>query len=99
VCAKLPDDEKYGLSSQLKRAVVSIASNIAEGFNRRTTPDKAHFYTMAQGSVAEVQSQLKIVVGVGHLSEAEVKQAINLSIRIHKMLTGLIKVTKLRVAK
>ncbi len=49
-----PQEELYSLTNQLRRAVVSITSNIAEGFNRKTLNDKSHFYIMAHGSVALV---------------------------------------------
>ena len=53
-----PSDEKFGLISQLRRAAVSIPSNIAEGQARRTTGDFIHFVSNAEGSVAEVETQL-----------------------------------------
>jgi four helix bundle protein len=49
----LPSSQRFGLISQMQRAAVSIPANIAEGFKRRTRPDKAHFYNMAQGSLEE----------------------------------------------
>ena len=55
-----PADEKFGLISQLRRAAVSIPSNIAEGQARRTTGDFIHFVSNAEGSVAEVETQLII---------------------------------------
>lgn len=60
VTKKYPDDEKFGLVSQSRRAVVSISSNIAEGFGRFSAKDKHHFYTMAKTSLAELQNQLVI---------------------------------------
>jgi len=58
--AKFPDSEKFGLTSQLRRASVSICSNIAEGSARRTNKDKAHFTTISFGSAVEVLNQLII---------------------------------------
>lgn len=60
VTKKYPDDEKFGLINQSRRAAVSISSNIAEGFGRLSSRDKYHFYTMAKTSLAELQSQLLI---------------------------------------
>ncbi|HEV2351622.1 MAG TPA: four helix bundle protein [Terriglobia bacterium] len=51
----IPSDQKYGLISQMQRAAVSIPANIAEGFKRRSGPDKIHFYNMAQGSLEELR--------------------------------------------
>jgi four helix bundle protein len=53
---KFPDKEKFGLTNQIRRASVSISSNIAEGFGRYSAKDKTHFYTMAKTSLAEVEN-------------------------------------------
>lgn len=58
ITAKFPKEEKFGLTSQLRRASVSICSNIAEGSARKTNKDKAHFTTIAFGSAVEVLNQL-----------------------------------------
>lgn len=68
---KFPAEERYGLSSQIQRAAVSIAANIAEGHGRGTRSDYAHFLDMANGSVAEVETLLTIVK---KLSLCEVEQ-------------------------
>lgn len=57
-----PKDELYGLTSQIKRASISIASNIAEGNQRRTTPDRLRFFNIAQGSLIELDCQLDIAL-------------------------------------
>src|SRR3989338_5283252 len=57
---EFPSGEKFGLSSQLSRAAVSITSNIAEGFSRNSSKEKIQFYYMSLGSLAEVQNQLLI---------------------------------------
>lgn len=61
ITKKFPDVEKFGLTSQLRRASVSIASNIAEGSARKTNKDKARFTTMAFSSAVEVLNQIIIV--------------------------------------
>jgi four helix bundle protein len=53
--ARFPSDERFGLTSQMRRAAVSVPANIAEGFKRRTKKDKVHFYNVAQGSLEEVR--------------------------------------------
>lgn len=58
IVKKLPEAEKYALSSQLRRAVVSISTNIAEGFGRTSSKEKIQFYSVAYGSLLEVKSLL-----------------------------------------
>lgn len=55
-----PEDERFGIINQLRRAVVSIASNIAEGFGRKTQKERLHFYVIAYGSALEIETQLYI---------------------------------------
>jgi four helix bundle protein len=66
-----PGAEKYALTSQMRRMAVSITSNIAEAFGRRTSGDKSRFYLVARGSCFEVQSQSHVVHDVGYLAEAD----------------------------
>ena len=64
-CQGLPEDEKFGLNSQMKRSVISIASNIAEGSGRSTPKDVAHFVSIAQGSACELETQLILSIELG----------------------------------
>ena len=64
-----PDDEKFGLTSQLKRRSVSIASNIAEGYGRKYTKDYIRFLQIARGSLYEMQTQLQIGLNLGFVVE------------------------------
>ena len=82
---ELPPEEKYGLSSQLKRASVSIPSNIAEG-SRRSSRDFRRFIKMALGSASELETQLLLAE---ELHGAEVRDSIELLQDIHKMLLAL----------
>ncbi|MEE9362295.1 MAG: four helix bundle protein [Cellulophaga sp.] len=66
-----PNDEKFGLTNQLRRASISIASNLAEGTSRRTNKDKAHFTTMSYSSLMEVLNQLIIVKELNLLKEGD----------------------------
>lgn len=68
-CRQLPREETYGLSSQLKRAAVSIPSNIAEGSERNSTKELIQFLYIARGSLAEVRTQVKLAVRLNYLSE------------------------------
>ncbi len=65
---RFPPDEVYGLSSQMKRAAVSIPSNIAEGFGRASAKEKNQFYYVANGSLVEVETQAYIASDVNLLS-------------------------------
>jgi len=68
VTRKFPSDEMYGLSAQLRRAAVSIPSNIAEGKGRLSDKELLRFLSCARGSVYEVQTQLEIAENLGYLS-------------------------------
>lgn len=96
---QFPKDELFGLVSQMRRAVVSISSNIAEGFSRQSIADKSHFYAMAHGSLTEVQSQLYIARGVGYIDDDSFAKTYSQTVTVHKLLTGLIKSTKQRSVK
>lgn len=89
-----PKAEQFGLTNQIRRAVTSTASNIAEGFGRRTTADRIRFYDMAHGSLHEVQAQLLLAKDVGYLPEDAYTRLEQSSIECHKLLTGLINKTK-----
>ena len=65
---KFPSEERYAMCDQLRRASVSITSNIAEGVNRFSVKDKAHFIEMAYGSLMEVSSQFEIAEELGYIT-------------------------------
>lgn len=71
ITTSFPDSERFGLTSQLRRASVSICSNIAEGTTRSTFRDQAHFSTIAFGSAVEVLNQLILSFELGFLSEVD----------------------------
>jgi len=62
-----PAEERYGLCDQIRRAAVSVPSNIAEGFGRDSNTDFAHFLTIARGSLFEISTQLEIASRLGYL--------------------------------
>ena len=68
---KFPADERYALSDQLRRAVVSVASNIAEGSGRSTNADYAHFLSMARGSLYETMTQLEVAERLGFIEHSQ----------------------------
>ena len=86
---KFPDTERYALCDQLRRAVISIPSNIAEGFGRDTHKDFSHFLVQARGSLCEVETQLILASDLGYITESEIPTATIAS--IGKMLSAFIK--------
>lgn len=89
-----PKDEMFSLINQLRRAAVSITSNIAEGFSRQSYKEKVQFYSTALGSVTEVQNQLMIARDVGYLDEVEFSKIFQQTIVVNKLTNGLIKKSK-----
>ena len=86
-----PKEEVYGLTSQIRRAAVSVTSNIAEGFSRNSYKDKTHFYTMALGSLTELQNQLLLSRDIGYLASDTFDTLADSSVITHKLINGLIK--------
>ena len=86
-----PKEEQFGLTNQIRRAAVSITSNLAEGFGRETIKDRVHFYIMSLGSLNEIQSQLLVARDVGYLNDKSWLELENKIIIVNKMLNGLIK--------
>jgi len=86
-----PLEEKYGLTSQIRRAVVSITCNLAEGSSRQSLKDQARFSTLAYGSLMEVLNQLIIAVDLKYLDEDSLK---NIRPEIEKISNKLNKLTK-----
>ena len=87
---KLPQYENYALSDQMRRAVVSIPCNIAEGQDRHTDKEFIQFLTISRGSKAELETQLQICIRIGYLTESDITEAMSLLKEIGKMLTSLI---------
>ncbi len=86
-----PKDEIFALVSQMRRCAVSITSNIAEGFSRQSYKEKLQFYSMALGSVTELQNQLLIARDVSYITNESFQEIAQHSVRVHKIINGLIK--------
>ena len=89
IVKSFPVEERYALSDQLHRAVVSIASNIAEGCGRATNKDYAHFLAIARGSLYETMTQLELAQSLGYVDSLEEIEP--LSLEISRILGGLMK--------
>ena len=84
-----PKDERFGLTSQMRRAAVSIPSNIAEGQARRTTGDYVRFVSNAEGSLAELDTQLTISIELGYLERSSIQDCYSIMVEVRKMLNAL----------
>ena len=84
-----PKEELYGLSSQIRRAAVSIPSNIAEGQARKSTAEFLNFLSIAQGSRAEVETQTLIAQRLGYVTEKQISYILSLLDEISRMLNTL----------
>ena len=87
---KLPKEEMYSLSDQMRRAAVSIPSNVAEGRNRSSEKDFVRFLYIAKGSTAEIETQLFICIKLGYLEESDTRTAFDLCAEIGKILNVMI---------
>jgi four helix bundle protein len=94
ITKSFPKEEKYSLSDQMRRAVSSVTSNIAEGFGRQGYKEKIQFYYLAQGSLTELKNQILIAKDVGYLENADLNILIEQSNNTHQLLQGLITKTK-----
>jgi len=86
-----PAQEIYGLTSQLRRAAVSVASNIAEGYGRASSGEDKHFLGIARGSNSEVETQLVIAKEMGFGDGSHIDHAVGLTAEVGKMLNALMK--------
>lgn len=91
---KYPKQEIFGLTSQSRRCGVSIPSNIAEGFRRRTVNDSLHFYNISQGSLEELRYQMILARDLGYITKEEYEKFNLLAEEVSKVLNGWIKSQK-----
>jgi four helix bundle protein len=94
ITASLPNDERFGLISQMRRAAVSIPSNIAEGSARQTKKESVQFYSIARGSLSELDTQIELCAILGFLSEMQVTKISDQVETVGALLNGLIRFKK-----
>jgi four helix bundle protein len=94
ITKKFPKEEQFGLTIQLRRAGVSFTSNIAEGFSRNSYKEKLQFYSMALGSLTEIQNQLLVLQDIGYITKEEFNKIAEQTITVNKITNGLIKKSK-----
>ena len=86
-----PKEERYGLTSQIRRSAVSIPSNIAEGYGRKTTADYIRYLYISYGSVCELETQILLSMDLGYIDSAIIEKIKDEIQQIERMLKGLIK--------
>ena len=84
-----PDSERFGLTNQLRRAAVSVPSNIAEGHGRGSPKNFLNFLWIANGSLAELETQVLLAVELKFVSAVQTEQVLSLAQQVGRMLTGL----------
>ena len=92
--SSFPVEEKFGLTNQMRRAAVSITSNIAEGFSRHSPNDKIHFYRISKGSLTEIQNQLILSRDLQYLATSDFDNLLNQSYSVLKLLNTSIQGVK-----
>ena len=96
---KLPKEETYGMRSQITRAAVSVPANVAEGWTRESSKEKAQFLAIAHGSLAEVETLLTICEQVGWFSQEQTPQVRSLLDELSRMLTTIRRNRRVRAAE
>lgn len=90
ITAAFPDNEQFGLKSQMRRASISICSNIAEGCGRRGDPEFRRFLHVAMGSACELECELILSVDLSFITESSTEEALNRLTEVKRILGGLI---------
>lgn len=88
---QFPKDEQFVLTPQMRRAAISITSNIAEGFGRKTSRDKEHFYIMAAGSLTELENQIFISQSLGYDANKNTDELLRQTVSVGQLINGLLR--------
>jgi len=94
ITKNFPREEQFGLTIQLRRAGVSFTSNIAEGFSRNSYKEKLQFYSIALGSLTEIQNQLLVAKDIDYMTKEEFDKIAEQTIIVNKITNGIIKKSK-----
>jgi len=94
ITSSFPQSELFALTSQMRRAAVSITSNIAEGFTRNGYKEKLQFYYISKGSLIEIDNQLLISRDIGYITADKFNKINESIITVHKLLNGFIRETR-----
>lgn len=94
ITKQFPKEEQFGLTNQLRRAAVSVTSNIAEGFSRNFYKEKLQFYAVSLGSTTEIQNQLLIARDLQYIANEIFSEIADQAIKVNKITNGLIKKTR-----
>jgi four helix bundle protein len=94
VTKNFPTEEKYGIVNQMRRAAVSVPSNIAEGAARNGTKDSIHFYIIARASLSELDTQIELCKNLGFLKEDKTMSIMESLETVDALLNGLIRFNK-----
>lgn len=88
--SSFPKDEIYGLTNQLRRASISVPSNIAEGMSRSSNKDITRFLIIARSSLVEIDTQIEIALSLEYMSKNDISELENFIVRVFQMLSKLI---------
>ncbi|MCC5912883.1 MAG: four helix bundle protein [Balneolaceae bacterium] len=91
ITGRFPESEKYGLISQLRRASVSVPSNISEGASRSTHSDRKRFFIIARSSLVEADTQIELSIRLGLIDQSETENLSELANKIFAMLSNMIR--------
>ena len=94
VTESFPKSEMFGLTSQLRRAVISVPSNIAEGQGRDSTKEFLHHLSIAYGSLMEVETQIQIAVNLSYIQQSEADKLADKCAEVGRLLNGLLRSLK-----
>lgn len=84
-----PGEEGFGLTAQMRRAAISVSSNMAEGLTRKTSKDKLHFLNIAQASMSELDTQIEIGLRLGYMAQSVYESTEERLLEVQMLLSGL----------